>query len=142
MARNFVALMNELRNSSTLKEKESLSNEVSSFLSTYNKYSSSFIVSVMNFAVISNVEPKFSEYSKSEFYEYRIKAYIDDDEKIKFFLAVSFLQSYEEYDDLLEERVMAALQDILKERNFDKIVNYVSVNRLQYKDGEVLSIEF
>lgn len=142
MARNFVALMNELRNSSTLKEKNKLSNEVSDFLGTYNKYSSSFIVSVMKFIVISNVEPKFSEYSKSEFYEYRIKAYIDDDDKIKFFLAVSFLQSYEEYDEELDQRVMDALQKILKERNFDKIVNHVSVNRLQYKDNEILNIDF
>lgn len=142
MAKNFVALMNELRNSSTEKQKEKVSDEISDFLKTYEKYSSSFIVSIMRIIIITNSEPLFTECSKTEFYEYRIKAYIDDDGKVKFFFAISFLQPHDKYDSELDHRVAEIVQKELKNRNFEKIVNHISVNNLQFKNLKPLTINF
>lgn len=130
-------LLAELRLSDGINKIE-LSHELEEIFSNEPPKVEGMFVSLLNRVLISNVEPRFTEIAKSEFYKLRISVYEDIDGRFRVAMGVSYLQDFEDFDVDLDMRVMLLMINEISKVHLDLVLNDVCINDIQFRNGELV----
>lgn len=136
MAESLLSLLNAIRSSSEEEQKRDLSLKVEEILENDSRYIQGMFFSVFNRVIISNRVPELEELSKGEFFTTRVTTYVDDDNRTRVAIGITYLQDFRFPDDTLDDRVLDAVVEAIKKDNLDLVFNDVCVNLLQSRNGE------
>ena len=136
MSKSFLELLENLKNTENYEQKVSLTNQLSAILEEDEKYSERMLQSYFTHSLGREVGNDFQEIIRGEFFTSRVKAYLDEDFTMKISLGVSYLQDYRSFSDDLDLKVLHTLELALKDRNLELLVNDISVNDRQRRNGE------
>lgn len=136
MSKSFLELLENLKNTVSHEQKVALTHQLSSILEEDEKYSERMLQSYFTHTLGREVGDGFQDIIRGEFFASRVKAYLDDDFTMKVSLGLAYLQDYRSFSDNLDLKVLHTLELALRERNLDLLVNDISVNDLQRRNGE------
>lgn len=135
MARSFLELLSYLRDASSTKAKRLITDEISDSLQEDDRHVDYFLYSMFRGMISNRVSKNFAEITDSEFYRVSVKSYIDDDFKCKVAVSMSYLQDFEKPDNNLDNTIINYIHEELKKQNLEFLVNDISVNVLQLRNG-------
>lgn len=138
MATNFLSLSVDLASARTLAAKKKISNEMGKFLSSDREFATMLIRPLIT-AALSSIDP-VDEIMQGEFFKIRQEVYVDVDNKIKIAVGVIFLQDHNNSDFDLDRVVIENLIKNFKNKNLDLLVNDITVNLTQVRDGDTGSL--
>jgi hypothetical protein len=136
VSKSFLELLENLKNAENHEQKTAITRELSSILEEDEKYSERMFQSYFTHTLGREVGNGFQEIIKGEYFVSRVKAYIDDDFAVKISLGIAYLQDYRDFTNDLDTRVLDTLHSALQSRNLELLVNDISVNDLQRRNGE------
>lgn len=135
MTKTFLELLEELKNVESAEEKTELTNELGLVLEEDEKYSERLLQSFFTYTLGKEVGGGFQEIVKGEFFSTRVKAYLDEDYTTKIAIGISYLQNSNNYVEDLDVQVLKTIYKELRKRNLELLVNDISVNDLQFRNG-------
>lgn len=136
MSKSFLELLENLNNAESQEQKVSLTNQLSSILEEDEKYSERMLQSYFTHTLGREVGDDFQEIIRGEYFVSRVRAYLDDDYTVKIALGLAYLQDYRDSSEGLDLKVLQTVELALRKRNLDLLVNDISVNDLQRRNGE------
>lgn len=86
---------------------------------------------------LREIEKKQSDHSE-DYLEVEVFPYTDDESNVganRLAVLVSFVQDYRDHDRLLDRKVLETLVGFISTLEFAHVVNDVTVNGLQWRDG-------
>lgn len=140
MTKTFLELLEDLKNAESVEDKAELTNELGLALEEDEKYSERLLQSFFTYTLGKEVGGGFQEIVKGEFFSTRVKAYLDDDYTTKIAVGISYLQNHNHYIDNLDVQVLKTLTKELRKRNLELLVNDISVNELQVRNGNPIDL--
>lgn len=138
MAATFLELSARLFSAKNTREKTKLSRDLSDLLSKEHGLTET-LVGPLVMGVLSSVE-SLRPFRNEEFYYLHHRAYRDFDGVVRVAIGVAFLQHFEEVDPSLELRVLEELHAALVEQNLELLVNDLTANDVQVRNGEFGSV--
>lgn len=141
MSKTFLELLEDLKKTIDLEQKTAITRQLSLALEEDEKYAERLLQFFFAHALGREVGQGFQEIIKSDFYNTRVKAYLDEDFSVKIAVGVSYLQDSNNPIDNLDSKVINTLFEELIQNNLDLLINDISVNELQLRNGELLSAE-
>lgn len=142
MARTFLELLSQLRDAKTKKKIERITDELSLILEEDDKQARFFLYPMFKWVKDNTPSKNFSKIVESEFYHTEVRAYEDDDSKTKVVVNMAFLQDNDEHEENIEEKVLNNIVKYIKENNLNYLVNDISVNDLQFRNGKNKKISY
>lgn len=136
MSKSFLELLENLKNAESHEQKVSLTNELSSILEEDEKYSERMLQSYFTNTLGREVGDDFQAIIRGEYFVSRVKAYLDDDYTVKVALGLAYLQDYRDSTEGLDLKVLETVELAMRNRNLELLVNDISVNDLQRRNGE------
>lgn len=136
MSKSFLELLENLKNAESHEQKVSLTNQLSSILEEDEKYSERMLQSYFTNALGREVGDDFQTIIRGEYFVSRVKAYLDDDYTVKIALGLAYLQDYRDSTENLDLKVLETVELAMRKRNLELLVNDISVNDLQRRNGE------
>lgn len=141
MAKSFLELLENLRNVDSFEQKSEITSEISLALEEDEKYSERLLQSFFFHTLGREVGEGFQEIVKGDFFSTRVRAYLDEDYSTRIAVGISYLQNSNKYIEDLDAKVLVVLQKELRKQNLDLLVNDISVNELQYRNGNRVDIQ-
>lgn len=138
MAVSFLGLAKELDESTSTKEKIALSNELSSLLEEEPAPFSMFLQ--QKIGNLLRRTQTFRKIMEANFYEFSNRVYVDNDGVSRMAIGISYVPFDYISGENFDYEIIVKVIDELKKRNLDLIVNDVSVNLLQIRNGEIGSL--
>ena len=138
LATTFLSLSADLASARTLAAKKKLTAEMSKFLAEDKEFAGTLIRPVIMSAL--NEVNELRDIITGEFFKLRHQVYTDSDNKIKIAVGVVFLQDHDNSNINLDQIVLDFLIEDIKSKNLDLLVNDVTVNVLQARDGSTASL--
>lgn len=136
MAKSFLELLSDLCEAKTQKKIYSLTDDLSEILEKDDQYAKYFLYSMFRSIANESFSENFLSIFESEFYKAEVNSYSDDDQKTKIVINMAFLQDNIQHEENLEEKVLNSIIEYLKKNNLNILVNDISVNTLQFRNGE------
>lgn len=135
MSKSFLELLENLKTAESQEQKVALTNQLSSILEEDEHYSERMLQSYFTHTLGREVGNDFQEIIQGEFFTSRVKAYLDEDFVMKVAIGIAYLQDYRDFTEELDSKVIQTLESALQERNLDLLINDISVNDLQRRNG-------
>lgn len=136
MAKTFLELTRELAEAKTLENKTKITEILGRSLEEDEKYTERLLRTFFTSSLVRIVGSGFQDISRSDFYSTRVRAYFDDDFSTRIAIGISYLQDSSQYIEDLDERVLKAISEEIASRNLDFLINDISVNELQLRNGK------
>lgn len=139
MANSFLELLEQLRNTTDSINKINISSQMSNMLADENGQSARFMYSVFNYINPVAIDPVFPAIMDGEFYQSFVRAYMDNDGKTKIALGIAYLQDHKNVVLDLDHKVLKELSTIVENQNLELLVNDITVNMLQCRNGYLIT---
>ena len=139
MANSFLELLEQLRNTTDSINKINISSQMSNMLADENGQSVRFMYSVFNYINPVAIDPVFPAIMDGEFYQSFVRAYTDNDGKTKVALGIAYLQDHKNVVLNLDHKVLKELSTIVENQNLELLVNDITVNMLQCRNGYLIT---
>jgi hypothetical protein len=136
VSKSFLELLENLQNAENHEQKVSFTSQLSFILEEDEKYSERMLQSYFTHTLGREVGDGFQDIIRGEYFVPRVKAYLDDDYTMKVALGLAYLQDYRDSSEDLDLKVLQTIELALQKRNLDLLVNDISVNDLQRRNGE------
>lgn len=133
----FLEIFAALRGTSVESEKIKLSGIVENLLSDDDNNIKRFLQSILTSMLRRAMDDVAPSVLKDGFCEMFISPYDDVDSKKRVAISISYIQSYEAPVDDLDDIILHSVHNLLKEDNLDFVVNDISVNSLQMRNGSI-----
>lgn len=141
MAKTFLELLADLQEASNEKEALRITNSLSELLEEDDSYTKYFLHNVFNAVTFRNFEKDFVSFVSDEFCDIQVASYFDDDYKTKVAVMFVFLHDYENPSETIDEEVMEDILRTLEESNLQFLVNDISVNVSQVRNGKKVAYD-
>lgn len=141
MNKSFLELLEDLKNSDSQEQKAFITSELSFSLEEDEKYSERILQSFFAHTLAREVGSDFKEIVRGDFFRTRVKAYIDEDYTMKIAVGIAYLQDMNIDIPDLDRKVLEVMLAELKKKNLDLLINDISVNQLQYRNGSSVDLE-
>lgn len=135
MSKSFLELLEKLKNSESHEQKVELTSQLSAILEEDEKYSERMLQSYFTSTLGREVGDDFQAIIRGEYFVPRVRAYLDEDFTVKVALGLAYLQDYRDSTESLDSKVLDTIELAMQKRNLDLLVNDISVNDLQRRNG-------
>lgn len=134
----FLELSEELASSRDSVEKAEITEKLADFLGEEKDFSETVLRPLL-LTELSRVT-SLTSIMEGEYFSLRQRVYTDVTSRPRVALGVAFLQDHEDYDPDLDLRVATEILSVLTRENLDLLVNDITVNSVQVRDGALGSL--
>lgn len=142
MSKSLLKMLEKLEFSSSEFEKTSTSNEILDFVLVETEFSEELIKNHLLGLLKNHSSFNFHHIMNGEFFKSRLKAYYDDNGSLRIAFGIAFLQDLNSFDSCLENDIIFLIDKIIKTIKLDLIVNDITVNTLQIRNGDLVGSDF
>lgn len=135
MSKSFLELTKDLAEAETSELKIEISEQIGRSIEEDEKHTERLMHSFFTSSLARVVGNGFQEIVRSDFFSTRVRAYFDEDFSTKIAIGISYLQSHNEFIPDLDSQVLDAVVNEISRRNLNILVNDISVNALQMRNG-------
>lgn len=140
MSRSFLELLSDL-NEASGKTVSAISDNLSALLEEDDSYTNQFLYHILSHVVYKNFDKSYIDFVETDFCDVQVRSYMDEDFKTRIAINFTFLQDYENHSDDLDGEVMNDLVSSLNGENLSLLVNDISVNVIQVRNGRKVAYD-